>query len=87
MFFFAATHEIRSSLKTVSDTGDCQIHGFCFLTNHFCPVMQTGEKPLARIMQSIALRYMKWLIFTRSSTRYLSQAPHKAVLPDVIGPA
>ncbi|MBI1921343.1 MAG: transposase [Geobacter sp.] len=60
----------------------CRIHAFCLMTNHIHLVMQTGEMPLARIMQNISLRYTKWINYSRQRTGHVFQGRYKALLID-----
>lgn len=60
----------------------CRIHGFCLMTNHLHLVLQVAEVPLSHVMQSISLRYTKWINRTRQRTGHVFQGRYKALLLD-----
>jgi putative transposase len=60
----------------------CRIHGFCLMSNHIHLIMQVAEVPLLRIMQSLALRYTKWINYTQGRTGHVFQGRYKALLLD-----
>jgi REP element-mobilizing transposase RayT len=59
-----------------------RIHGFCLMSNHVHLVIQAGERPLARAMQSLASRYARQ--FNRQSGRkgHLFQGRYQALIVD-----
>ena len=60
----------------------CRIHGFCCMTNHIHLVVQVADIPLSRIMQSLSLKYTRWINYTRRRTGHLFQGRYKAIILD-----
>lgn len=52
------------------------------MTNHIHLVVQVGEVSLSRIMQSVSLRYTKWINLRHARTGHLFQGRYKALLLD-----
>jgi putative transposase len=69
-------------LQQATEKFRCRIHGFCLMTNHLHLIMQVADIPLSRIMQSINLRYTKWINFTQGRTGHVFQGRYKALLLD-----
>lgn len=69
-------------VQSVVEKFGCRVHGFCFMTNHAHLVVQTGDISLSRIMQSLSLRYTKWINYTQSRTGHVFQGRYKALLLD-----
>lgn len=69
-------------LRDAVERFDCRIHGFCLMTGHVHLIVQTGDAPLSRIIQSISLRYTKWLNGTQERTGHVFQGRYKALLLD-----
>ena len=60
----------------------CRIHGFCCMTNHIHLVVQVADIPLSQIMQSLSLKYTRWINYTRQRTGHLFQGRYKAIMLD-----
>jgi REP element-mobilizing transposase RayT len=69
-------------LQQATEKFRCRIHGFCFMTNHIHLIMQVADVPLSRIMQSLALRYTKWINYSQNRTGHVFQSRYKAILLD-----
>jgi REP element-mobilizing transposase RayT len=69
-------------LQSVVEKFDCRVHGFCLMTNHIHLIIQTGELSLSHIMQSLSLRYTKWINYTQARTGHVFQGRYKALLLD-----
>jgi REP element-mobilizing transposase RayT len=69
-------------LQHATEKFNCRIHGFCLMTNHIHLIMQVADTPLARIMQSVTLRYTKWINYTQGRTGHVFQGRYKALLLD-----
>jgi len=69
-------------LQQATEKFRCRIHGFCLMTNHLHLVMQVADIPLSRIMQSVTLRYTKWINYTQGRTGHVFQGRYKALLLD-----
>jgi hypothetical protein len=52
------------------------------MTNHIHLIIQTGEVSLSHIMQSLSLRYTKWINYTQARTGHVFQGRYKALLLD-----
>lgn len=59
-----------------------RIHAFCLMTNHIHLVVQVDATPLSRIMQSLSLRYTRWVNWRHNRSGHLFQGRYKAVLVD-----
>lgn len=82
--FFADSDRYRFYLflQHAIEKFHCRIHGFCLMTNHLHLVMQVSDIPLSRIMQSLTLRYTKWINYTQKRTGHVFQGRYKALLLD-----
>jgi putative transposase len=69
-------------LQEMVERFQCRIHGFCCMTNHIHLVVQVADIPLSRIMQSLSLRYTRWINFRRHRTGHLFQGRYKAIMVD-----
>jgi REP element-mobilizing transposase RayT len=69
-------------LQSVVEKFECRVHGFCLMTNHIHLIIQTGEVSLSHIMQSLSLRYTKWINYTQARTGHVFQGRYKALLLD-----
>ncbi len=59
-----------------------RIHAFSLMTNHIHLVMQVDATPLSCIMQSLSLRYTRWVNWRHNRSGHLFQGRYKAVLVD-----
>jgi len=62
---------------------DCRIHAFCWMTNHLHALIQVADRPLGRIVQSIAVRYSRYRHKLLDTSGHLFERRHKARLVDV----
>lgn len=69
-------------LQEGSEKFGYRIHAYCLMTNHIHLVVQVGETPLSRIMQSLSLRYTTWINRRMNRSGHLFQGRYKAVLVD-----
>ncbi|ACM19400.1 transposase, Y1_Tnp domain-containing [Geotalea daltonii FRC-32] len=69
-------------MQEVIERFRCRIHGFCCMTNHVHLILQVEEIPLSRIMQSLSLKYTRWINYTRRRTGHLFQGRYKAIMLD-----
>jgi putative transposase len=69
-------------LRDAVERFDCRIHGFCLMTDHLHLIVQTGDAPLSRIIQSISLRYTKWINGIHERTGHVFQGRYRALLLD-----
>lgn len=69
-------------LQEGSEKFGYRIHAYCLMTNHIHLVIQVGETPLSRIMQSLSLRYTAWINRRLNRSGHLFQGRYKAVLVD-----
>lgn len=60
----------------------CQIHAFCFMSNHIHLAIQVADIPLSRFMQNISFRYASWINHRHNRVGHLFQARFKAILID-----
>ena len=67
-------------LQQATEKFRCRIHGFCLMTNHIHLILQVADSPLSQIMQSISLRYTKWVNFSQNRTGHVFQGRYKALL-------
>jgi putative transposase len=75
-------HRLYLLLREAVERFDCRIHGFCLMTDHIHLIVQTGDAPLSHIMQSLSLRYTKWINGTHGRTGHVFQGRYKALLLD-----
>jgi REP element-mobilizing transposase RayT len=59
---------------------NCQIHSFCFATNHIHLVVQVVDMPLVKIIRSLSQKYNEWINCTRRRTGNLFQGNYKAII-------
>ncbi len=69
-------------LQEMVERFQCRIHGFCCMTNHIHLVVQVAEITLSRIMQSLSLRYTRWINSNLHRTGHLFQGRYKAIIVD-----
>ncbi len=69
-------------LQQATEKFRCRIHGFCLMTNHIQLILQVSDIPLAQIMQSVPLRFTKWINFSQNRTGHVFQERYKALLLD-----
>jgi putative transposase len=69
-------------LRDAVERFDCRIHGFCLMTDHMHLIVQTGDASLSRIIQSISLRYTKWINGSNGRTGHVLQGRYNALLLD-----
>ena len=50
-----------------------RIHAFCLMTNHIHLAVQVEATPLSRIMQSLSLRYTRWVNWRHNRSGHLFQ--------------
>jgi REP-associated tyrosine transposase len=56
-----------------------RLHGYCLMTNHLHLAIQVEEITLSRIMQSLSLRYTKWVNWRQDRIGHLFHGRYKAV--------
>ena len=44
-------------LKTAAEDNGCMIHAYCFMTNHFHLLVETGDMEIGKFMKQIACKY------------------------------
>lgn len=82
--FFEDRDQFRFYLfmQEVVERFSCRIHGFCCMTNHTHLILQVADIPLSRVMQSLSLKYTRWINYTRRRTGHLFQGRYKAIMLD-----
>lgn len=83
VFFDHADHcRFYLLLQEVTAKFNCLIHAFCCMSNHIHIVLQVGIIPLSKIMQSLALRYTRWINRKNHQAGHVFQGRFKAILID-----
>ncbi len=83
IFFSAAD---RHEFYRLLEIGVCRfghrVHAFCLMSNHVHLVLQAGETPLSRPMQTLSSRYARWINRRTGRAGHVFQGRYKALLVD-----
>lgn len=69
-----------SLLERTTTHYDCKIHLFCLMDNHVHFVIEVGQIPLSKIMQSIMTTYSMYLNRKQNKSGHLFQGRYKSLL-------
>lgn len=65
-------------LEDITKKYGCQIHLFCLMTNHIHTVIEVGQIPLSKIMQSLSSVYTRYINKSHCKVGHLFQGRYKA---------
>jgi putative transposase len=74
---------LNDIVEDAIDRYGARIHAFCWMTNHLHALIQISDRPLGRVVQTIAQRYSRYRHQRLHTCGHLFERRHRAKLIDV----